>query len=71
MAACQLSKAGVGVLTELSAFNHLSARQVHRLLRVARTVADLAGRAAVSEHDVLATAMLRDPARPVDEQLAA
>ncbi|MEP7159331.1 MAG: ATP-binding protein, partial [Chloroflexota bacterium] len=71
MAACQLGKAGVNVLTELSAMNHLSARQVHRLLRVARTIADLAGRAAVSEHDVLAAAMLRDPARPIDDRLAA
>lgn len=71
MSACQLNKAGVSVLTELAAMNHLSARQVHRLLRVARTIADLAGRASVSEHDILATAMLRDPARPLDDQLAA
>jgi magnesium chelatase family protein len=71
MEACQLNKAGVGTLTEWAAMNHLSARQVHRLLRVARTIADLAGSAAVSASDVLSAGMLRDPARPLDDQLAA
>jgi predicted ATPase with chaperone activity len=40
-------------------------------LRVARTIADLAGSAAVSASDVLSAGMLRDPARPLDDQLAA
>jgi predicted ATPase with chaperone activity len=44
---------------------------VHRLLRVARTIADLAGRLTVDAGDVLAAGMLRDPARPLDDQLAA
>jgi magnesium chelatase family protein len=71
MESCQLDKPGVNVLTEWSAMNHLSARQVHRLLRVARTIADLAGRLTVDAGDVLAAGMLRDPARPLDDQLAA
>jgi predicted ATPase with chaperone activity len=39
----------------------MSARGVHRVLRVARTIADLAGRPAVSDEDLLAAATLRQP----------
>jgi predicted ATPase with chaperone activity len=49
----------------------MSARSVHRLLRVARTIADLGQREAVDRHDVLAAGALRDPALPVAPALAA
>jgi magnesium chelatase family protein len=71
LAACALGRAATNVLEEWSAMHHLSARSVHRLLRVARTIADLDGRAAVSQHDVLAAGILRDPAGPADDALAA
>jgi len=69
--ACALTRAGSNVLAEWSAMKHLSARSIHRLLRVARTIADLDGRAQVSEQDVLAAGALRDPAGPLDDRLAA
>ncbi|MEO8625531.1 MAG: YifB family Mg chelatase-like AAA ATPase [Candidatus Limnocylindrales bacterium] len=71
LAACSLSRAPATVVEELAADRHLSARSVHRLLRVARTIADLDGRDAVSEGDVRAAASLRDPAVPAAEPLAA
>jgi magnesium chelatase family protein len=71
LAACALNRAATSVLEEWSAMRQLSARSVHRLLRVARTIADLAGRDAVSEHDVLAAGILRDPSGPADDALAA
>jgi magnesium chelatase family protein len=71
LAACALTRDATNVLEEWSAMHHLSARSVHRLLRVARTIADLDGRAAVSERDVLAAGSLRDPAGPADDALAA
>src|SRR3990170_4561539 len=49
-------------LAELAEAGALSARNVHRLLRVARTVADLAGAPHVDEAAILAAAGLRDPA---------
>jgi magnesium chelatase family protein len=49
-------------LTELAEAGALSARNVHRLLRVARTIADLAGAPHVDEAAILAAAALRDPA---------
>ena len=69
--ASSLTRSGTGVLEEFAASYHLSARSVHRLLRVARTIADLGGRGGVSEHDVLAAGSLRDPAAPGTEALAA
>jgi magnesium chelatase family protein len=71
LAACALTRSATGTLEEFAAMYHLSARSVHRLLRVARTIADLAGRAAVNERDVLAAGSLRDPAAPAVETLAA
>ncbi|HUP82669.1 MAG TPA: YifB family Mg chelatase-like AAA ATPase [Candidatus Limnocylindria bacterium] len=71
LAACALSRSSAGVLEEFAATYHLSARAVHRLLRVARTIADLDGRPDVSAHDVLAAGSLKDPAAPVAEALAA
>ena len=49
----------------------LTARGVHRILRVARTIADLAGRDPVDTGDVLAAADLRDPAAAARPGLAA
>jgi magnesium chelatase family protein len=69
--ACALTRSGTGVIEEFAAAFHLSARSVHRLLRVARTIADLDGRAGVSEADVLAAGGLRDPAAPAPDALAA
>lgn len=60
--ACALTNRGEQLVADLAMHAVLSARGVHRLMRVARTVADLAGRESVSEEDVLAAASLRDPA---------
>ena len=49
-------------LAELAEAGALSARNVHRLLRVARTIADLAGASRVDEAAILAAGALRDPA---------
>jgi magnesium chelatase family protein len=68
---CALTRSGTNVLTEWSAMKRLSARSIHRLLRVARTIADLDGRPSVSDHDVLAAGALGDPAGPLDDRLAA
>jgi magnesium chelatase family protein len=59
--ACGLSARGEQLLADLAHGSCLSARGVHRLMRVSRTVADLDGRATVSEEDILAAASLRDP----------
>ena len=69
--ACSLSKPANNVLAELAATNHLSARSVHRLMRVARTIADLEGTAEVTQEHVLAAAALRDPGAMLSAQLAA
>jgi magnesium chelatase family protein len=71
LAAVAMSRSCSGVLEEFAATYHLSARSVHRLLRVARTIADLDGRPSVNEHDVLGAGSLKDPAAPVAEALAA
>jgi magnesium chelatase family protein len=71
LAACSMTRPATGALEEFAAAFHLSARSVHRLLRVARTIADLDGRPAVSENDVLAAGGLRDPAAPAPAALAA
>jgi magnesium chelatase family protein len=71
LTACSLSKTAGNVLAELAAQRQLSARSVHRLLRVARTIADLRGLGAVSVAEVLAAAGLRDPVAAFDDQLAA
>ncbi len=69
--ACALTAAANRSLREMAADSHLTARSVHRLLRVARTIADLDGRAEVDEADVLAAGVLRDPGRPMEDQIAA
>jgi predicted ATPase with chaperone activity len=49
-------------MRELATAAHMTARGVHRVLRVSRTIADLAGRDGVTDADLLAAAGLRDPA---------
>ena len=53
-------------LEEVAGRQLLTARGVHRLVRVARTIADLEGRAGVDEATILAAANLRDPAGHAD-----
>ena len=69
--ACSLTRSGNNVLTEWAATKHLSARSVHRLMRVARTIADLAGRIDVTSDEVLSAGAMRDPAANLDDRLAA
>jgi magnesium chelatase family protein len=71
VAACAMSPSAAGTLAEWAAAKHLTARSVHRLMRVARTVADLHGHATVTDADVLEAGTLRDPSGGVDERLAA
>lgn len=68
---CALTPAVNSRLTELAAARKLSARAVHRVLRVARSIADLAGRDEATEEDVLAAAALREPIASVDTWQAA
>jgi magnesium chelatase family protein len=57
--ACRLDAPLTAELADLADRRGLTARGVHRLLRVARTLADLAGREAVSRADVFAAADFR------------
>ena len=67
--ACALDDAGRRTLKDVSAQLDLTARSIHRMMRVARTVADLRGRGAVGAEDVLAATSMRD--RSMDVDLAA
>jgi magnesium chelatase family protein len=69
--ACSMSRHATSLLAEWAAARQLSARSVHRLMRVARTIADLAGNRDVGGEEVLSAANLRDPAANPDERLAA
>ncbi|MDL2336142.1 MAG: ATP-binding protein, partial [Chloroflexota bacterium] len=71
LAACDMTRPATRALEELAAFHHMSARSVHRLMRVARTIADLDARPAVTDQDVRAAGALRDPALPAAHGLAA
>jgi magnesium chelatase family protein len=57
---CALDQEARSTLTELAGHLDLTARSVHRTMRVARTIADLRGSAAVHAEDILAAASLRD-----------
>lgn len=59
VAACQLDPLARRRLEDLSGAASLSARSIHRLLRVARTIADLEGEARVTERIVLSARLLR------------
>ncbi|HUG49235.1 MAG TPA: YifB family Mg chelatase-like AAA ATPase [Candidatus Limnocylindria bacterium] len=61
--ACRLSAPTRAVLVELAEADQLSARGVHRVLRVARSIADLELREEVLEQDVLAAGTLRQAPR--------
>jgi len=71
LAVCRLQPAARSRLAELAAARQLSARGVHRVLRVARTIADLEGAERVDEDTILAAAGLRDPAARLVTSLAA
>jgi magnesium chelatase family protein len=69
--ACALSRSTTAVMAELAAAGAMTARGVHRVLRVARTIADLDDRTVVEQADLLAAAALRDPAAPWATERAA
>jgi magnesium chelatase family protein len=60
LAACRLDRAGRRTLGEMAAVRAMTARGVHRSLRVARTIADLAGHEAVEAGDLTAAVTLRE-----------
>jgi predicted ATPase with chaperone activity len=51
--------------------DHLSARSIHRLMRVARTIADLMGHERTEKADVLGAHTLRDPGALMQDEPAA
>jgi magnesium chelatase family protein len=67
----KLDDAGVDVLGQAYAAGALSARGRHRVLRVARTIADLDGHERVTRADVLMALSLRQRGEASDEVLAA
>jgi magnesium chelatase family protein len=66
-----LTRSAHNALAELGEQKHLSARSMHRLMRVGRTIADVAGRGEVTQDDVFAAGSLRDPNANLHESLAA
>jgi magnesium chelatase family protein len=68
---CRLGRESRDLLAAIARHRALSARGIHRILRVALTIADLGARDRVRDEDVLAAADLRDPAAPLDAGLAA
>ena len=69
--ACAMTKPAQSAVEDFAATQHLSARSTHRLMRVARTIADLDGLTEITEQNVNAAAALRDPTAQIDAQLAA
>jgi magnesium chelatase family protein len=67
--ACRLDDDGRRTVQEVADGLDLSARGTHRSLRVARTIADLAGQTRVGSDHILAAASLRD--RSLESPLAA
>jgi predicted ATPase with chaperone activity len=66
-----LDRATHALLGEIADMDHLTARGIHRMLRVARTVADLAGHVPVTKQDVLGAHTLRDPGALLQDRAAA
>jgi len=64
LAACRLDRPTRSALTDLAHLGGLTARGVHRVARVARSIADLDGRPSVEQHDLFAAARLREPTAP-------
>ncbi len=62
--ACRLGRSERTLAAEIALRTGLTARGVHRVLRVARTIADLGQRDVVTADDILAAASLRDPSAP-------
>jgi magnesium chelatase family protein len=67
--ACSMGAAARDTLAELARSLDLTARSVHRTMRVARTIADLRGSVSVGAEDILAAVSLRD--RSMEVPLAA
>jgi magnesium chelatase family protein len=57
---CRADRGALRLLSELGVRGAMSARGLHRVLRIARTIADLDSRPAVAERDVSAAAGLRN-----------
>ncbi len=70
-AACRLARADEHRLVDLAELEELSARGTTRLLRVARTIADLAGGDAVERRHLEEAARFRSPARTFGMRRAA
>jgi magnesium chelatase family protein len=68
--ACGLQPADEALATSIAAAAGLSARGVGRLLRVARTIADLAGAPAVGREHLEEAARFRIPSGPYAGRLA-
>lgn len=68
---CALTTRAGRALSDWADRTHASGRSIHRVMRVARTIADLGGLGEVDEGHVLAAAQLRDPQANPDERLAA
>ena len=58
--ACRLGSPGRQSLTHMASTRAMTARGIHRALRVARTIADLAGHEAVGAEDLAAAVTLRE-----------
>jgi magnesium chelatase family protein len=69
--ACALSAGARVRLAEIGEVRAFSARAVHRVLRVARSIADLGGQESVDDASLLAAAELRDPVSSGLRSLAA
>jgi magnesium chelatase family protein len=65
--ACALDRRTRLAVSDIAASLELTARGVHRMLRVARTIADLRGRERVSGDELYAAASLRDRSMEVAE----
>jgi len=68
--ACRLSRPNETRIVELAELEGLSARGTERLLRVARTIADLAGSDEVSREALEEAARYRSPLRVLERRLA-
>ena len=69
-AVCGLGHAATVRAIELAELDGMSARGTERLLRVARTIADLAGQARVDEASLEEAARYRSPTKIHDRRLA-
>jgi len=67
--ACGLDQRARDTLKEVATGMELTARSVHRMMRVARTVADLRGEDVVRSDEILAATSMRD--RSMEADLAA